>query len=57
MRGIWMSRRASKLQKARLGYVPGTLAGFGKFWILNAGDLSASRELMGPRISRHGSEN
>lgn len=43
MRGLWVSRRKSKQQKARLGYVLGILASFGTFWTLNVGDLIASK--------------
>jgi hypothetical protein len=57
VRGLWVSRRKSKQQKVRLGYVLGTLASFGTVWTLNVGDLIASRELLGSRISKHGSDD
>jgi hypothetical protein len=44
VRGLWVSRRNSKQQKARLGYVLGTLASFGTFWTLNVGDLIVSKK-------------
>jgi hypothetical protein len=35
----------------------GTLASFGTFWTLSVGDLIASREFLGYRIPKHGSDD